>query len=77
MRIFLDSSAKGRGINSSTIPAVLHFQIEQIQPKFERQLEEVISAPSLKRTTDVFLSGRFIDVRSLLDTRLAFIYFLV
>ncbi len=34
--------------NSSTIPAVLRFKIEQIQPKSERQLEEVTSSPSLR-----------------------------
>jgi len=37
--------------NSSTILAVLRFQIEQIQPKSERQLEEVISSPSLTGKT--------------------------
>jgi len=32
--------------NSSTIPAVLRFQIEQIQPKSERQLEESYFVPA-------------------------------
>jgi len=34
--------------NRSNIPPVLYFQIEQIQPKSERQLEEVVLCSSLR-----------------------------